>query len=574
MEAAHPSLSRIRFGPFELEVPAGELRRSGVRIRLQDQPVRILLMLLERAGQLVSREELRQKLWPDGTFVDFEHSLNTAVKKLRAALCDDAESPRYIETVPRRGYRFVGQAQLFRAIDSLAILPFENAGGDPELEYFTDGITEALIRNLAQLPGLRVMARSTMFCFKGRSCDPRAVGCELQVGAVLVGRVLQHGDRLLVGIELVETATGLQLWSDQYNRAARDIFSVQEDISREISVRLRLRLTAEAESRLKRRHTESTEAYHLYLKGRHFWHKFTDDAFRKAIQSFNQAVEIEPLYALAYVGLAECYGALGFYGYLAPAEAWPKAKAAATKALQIDESLAEAHATLAVANLFYDWDWNSAKRESRRAIELNPSYPPGYQYYSFFLLAMGRPEEAVAELQRTREFDPLSPVADYFTGVALYFSRRYDEATEQFRRILEFEPHFAEARRLLGVVYVQAGMPDKAIPELEEAAAALGSTPAGLGSLGRAYARAGQRAQAEEVLRRLERLAKEKCAGFVYVAHVYIGLGENDRAFQWAEKAFEERSSWLAWLNAEPWWDPLRADPRFQALVERVGLPS
>ncbi|MBI3484307.1 MAG: hypothetical protein HY012_04045, partial [Acidobacteria bacterium] len=198
------------------------------------------------------------------------------------------------------------------------------------------------MRNLAQLPGLRVMARSTMFCFKGRPSDPRAVGRELQVGAVLVGRVLQHGDRLLIGIELVETATGLQLWSDQYNRAARDIFSVQEDISREISVRLRLRLTAEAESRLKRRHTESTEAYHLYLKGCHFWHKFTDDAFRKAIQSFNQAVEIEPLYALAYVGLAECYGALGFYGYLAPAEAWPKAKAAATRALQIDESLAEA----------------------------------------------------------------------------------------------------------------------------------------------------------------------------------------------------------------------------------------
>jgi len=387
----------LRFDAYELNVRAGELYKNGRKIRLQVLPLRILAILLELRGQVVTRDELRERLWSPDTFVDFGHSLNTAIRKLRRALNDEAEKPRFIETLPRRGYRFVGSAaenlpalRSRKPFDSIAVLPFENASADPDTEYLSDGITESIIGNLSHLPTLRVMARSTVFRYKGQLADPQKVGNELNVRTVLTGRVVQRGDSLTIGTELVDVANGWRLWGEQYRGKLADLLAVQEEIADEISKTLRLSLTGEERKRLSKRPTRDAQAYQDYLRGRFYWNKRTADGVKKSIEYFEKAIEKDPGYPLAYAGLADSYNILGFYAYAAPRDAYPKAKAAALRALEIDEALTEAQASLADVKLHYDWDWSGAEKEFNRVVKRNPAYAIGHLIYGDLLIAMGR----------------------------------------------------------------------------------------------------------------------------------------------------------------------------------------
>jgi TolB-like protein/tetratricopeptide (TPR) repeat protein len=456
----------------------------------------------------------------------------------------------------------------------LAVLPFENSAGDPELEYLADGITESLIRQMSQLPKLQVMARTTMFRFKGGRLRPEAVGRRLGVGAVLAGHVLQRGDRLLIGVDLIDVHSGLQLWGEQYERPASDIVRMQQEISREIFGKLRLQVTGEVQQRISNWGTEVVAAYHLYLKGCHFSSMSFGEGFRKGIQYFLQAIDQDPAYGLAHVGLAECYGALGFYGYIPPNESWPKARAAAARALQIDESLAEGYASLAAAKLFYDWHPEAALSDCEHAIQLNPSYPFGFRNAAMCLISMCRSNEAYAMMEKAQALDPLSVWVHTVAGLIAYLGRDYDRALSELHKALELDLKAGEAKRAIGISYLQIGKVTEAIRELEEACALLDSPPFALASLGRAYGRAGLVDKAEAILSKLTVISEHRRVAAASTAAVYVGLGRYGEALQYLERAIDNRSSWLVWLNAEPWWDPLREHPRFESIRRRIVSPA
>ena len=460
------------------------------------------------------------------------------------------------------------------AIDSVAVLPFVNTSADPNTEYLGDGITESLINNLSQLPNLRVMARSTMFRYKGKEVDPQKVGQDLRVHAVVSGRLLQRGDTVTVQAELMDVAKGSQLWGGQYNRKAADVIALQEDLSKEISEKLRLRLTGEEKQRLRKRYTENVEAYQFYLKGRYFWNKRSEEGLTKGIEYFKQAIDKDPGYPLAYAGLADSYYILGYYNWLPPKEAYPKAKAAAVKALELDDSLAEAHAALAAVRRDFDWDWVEAEKEFRRAFELNASYASAHQWCANLFNALGRREEALTEMKKAQELDPLSLIINADLGRTFYFARQYDQSLEQFRKTLDMDPNFALAHLWLGQVYEQRRTYEAAIVEFQKGISVFGGSSYALARLGHAYAVAGRRGEAQMVLNQLDELAKQKYVSPYDTAVIYAGLGEKDRAFAWLERAYEERSNSLDFLKVEPSLDPLRSDARFQDLIRRVGLPQ
>lgn len=497
----------------------------------------------------------------------YQHADDLAVDLRRLRRGSDTDAAAVAEAPPRPRRRG-------KAIDSVAILPLENASADPDAEYLSDGITESIINNLAQLPKLRVMARSTVFRYKGQDVDPRRVGSALGVRAVLTGRVLQRGDTLIIGTELVDVVDGSHLWGRQYNRKLADIFTVQDEIAKEISETLRPRLTGEERRRLTRRHTENAQAYQLYLKGRYHWNKRTEKGFQKAIEHFQQALDQDPNYALAYAGLADCYLLLGigFYGVLPPREAMPKAKGAARKALEIDDTLAEAHTSLAHAIMNFDWDWSGAEREYMRGIELNPNYPTAHQFYAVYLMQMARFDEAVLEQRRAQDLDPLSLSINASLGLLSLYARQHDQAIDQFRKTLEMDHNFPLAHLGLGEAYEQKGMYDEAVAEFQAAIALSGGSPVMVAALGHAYAISDRRGEAQKVLDELKELSKRRYVAPFDVAMVYAGLGEKDQAFEWLQRAYEERDDWLTFLKVEPRADTLRSDPRFQDLLQRVGL--
>jgi eukaryotic-like serine/threonine-protein kinase len=488
------------------------------------------------------------------------------LKRLRRT---EMEPARAAETPdpPRRRSR--------RAIHSVAILPFENVGGDPDADYFSDGVTESIIYSLSRLPNLKVMARSTVFRYKGGAIDPREAGRELNVEAVVTGRVIQRGDTLVIGAELVDVTEGWQLWGSLYNRTLSQIFLVQDEVAAEIAEKLRVKLTGEDRKRLSKRYTESVAAYQAYLRGRYHWNKRTREGLEKGLQSFAQAIEEDPTYALAYAGLADSYALLGIaeYGVLPPREAMGKARAAAVRALEIDGTLGEAQTQVAHVTAFYDWDWVGAEREFKRAIELSPGYAFAHHWYALYLAAMERVDEAIASETRAHELDPLSPVINKNLGTIYYYARRYGQAVAQYKRALNMDPDFARTYFFLGLLYEQEGSFDDAIAAFGRAIALGGNTPVMMAALGHAYAVAGRRAEAESVLEELLARSTAEYVPAFGVATVYAGLGAADEAFAWLEKAYEERSSWLLSLKVEPMLAGLRADPRFQDLVRRVGLP-
>ncbi|HEY3025135.1 MAG TPA: tetratricopeptide repeat protein [Pyrinomonadaceae bacterium] len=459
-----------------------------------------------------------------------------------------------------------------RIINSLAVLPLLNVGHDPEMEYFSDGITESIINALAQLPKLRVVPRSTVFRYKGTEIDPQEAGRELGVRAVLTGRVLQLGDRLVVKAELIDVTNESQLWGEQYNRKPADIFEVQEEIAKEISKKLLVKLSGEEKKRLTKRHTHDTEAYRHYLKGRFYWNKRTEDGFRKGIEHFKQAIEVDPGYALAYAGLADSYILLGFYGASAPHDVMPKAKAAAIKALELDHSLSEAHNSLAYTHCAYDWDWSAAEKEFTTALKLNPNYATAHHWYAFKLAAEGRHPEAIAQMKIATELDPLALIIVTEVGWAYYFARDYDKAVKHYRRALEMDPGFSVAHMFLGTAYVQQGRYQDAILELQKAIEFSGGSAFMKAKLGHAYAAAGNREAARKVIAELGQIDHERHVSAYNVALIHAGLGETEKAFFWLEEAYKQRALFLAWINVEPMFDSVRSDPRFVDLVKRIGL--
>ena len=452
-------------------------------------------------------------------------------------------------------------------IDSVAVLPFSNVTADPDTEYLSDGITETIIDDLSQLSGLRVMARSTVFRYKGKDADAQKVGRELNVGAVLTGRVIHRGDNLTISADLVRVSDGSEIWGERFEQKVSDAQALEREIAKDISDRLRVRLTPQEQQKLAKRQTVNPEAYELYLKGRYHLEKRTAEGLNKAIEFSQQAIEKDPGYAPAYAELAFAYSTVSFYGQ-PPKEASQRAEEFAEKALELDNTLAEAHESLGFAKMSHDWDWVGAGREFGTALELNPGSAEARRGYSFYLWNMGRYQEAIREAKRARELDPLSAVVNTDLGAAFYAARQYDQAVEQLRKALDLDPKSTRIRFFLGAVYAQQSKFEQAIAVLREAGPNLGAA-----CLGYAYGRGGNKDEARKILAGFEQLSKERFVPAVWLAFIYTGLGEKDKAFEWLQKAYEQRDPMLMELKGLPLWDPLRSDPRFQALLRRMNFP-
>ena len=619
--------------------------KHGLKIKIQDLPFQLLMVLLETPGEVVTREGLRRRLWPADTFVSFDDGLNVAMQKLRGALSDSAEAPRYIETVPRQGYRFIapvtrGEVAGFQgpahtisivresddgaqfpvsrpaivaaatepqpfwrsrvvggfaalvlfallvagwyyrsaglsrgAIHSVAVLPFENAGGDPNAEYLSDGIAESLINSLSQLPNLKVMSRDSAFHYRGKETDAQSVGQALGVQAVFKGRVVQQGDTLTISAELIDAHDNSHIWGQQYSRKPSDIFVLQEEIAKEMTAVLRVRLTGEEVKRLSKVYTANPEAYENYLKGRYWWNKQTEEGFRKGIEYFERAIANDPAYALAHAGLADCYISLANFGLVSANEGYSKGREWAQKALKLDDTLIEAHVSLASVKTDYEWDWVEGEKEALRAIELNPNDAAARAAHAELLWTTGRFDESIQESKRALELNPLS--INYNTALAFTFflARRYDQAIEQGAKILELDPKFIPAYYVRGVAYVKKSMYKEAMAEFEKAVSISPDDLAALTGLGYGYAVAGRRADAEKVLARLNELSKREFVSPVWMAKIYSGLGEKDKAFESLERAYDDRSIVsVAYIKTNPMLDPLRSHPRFAELLRRMNL--
>ena len=620
MEGTRRSSGQIRFGAFEVDLRAGELRRKGLKVKLQEQPFQLLAILLEHRGDVVTREELQKTLWPGDTFVDFDHGLNKAVNKIRQALGDSAENPRFVETLGRRGYRFIadvvivdvasvelsgkptapkrlswpldwkipGLALVFVLailmvrmlhpgshaspnIRSLAVLPLESLSDDASQDYFADGMTDELITDLGQIRALRVVSRTSVMQYKRARKPLPQIARELNVDAVVEGTVLRAGEQVRITAQLIEVSADKHLWAQSYEGDFRDAMALQSKVARAIVEQIQINLNPREEAALKNVRVVSPEAYEAYLKGRYFWNKRTNDGLKKAIDYFNQAIEKDPTYAQAYTGLADSYALLGDweYGGLAPKEAFPKAEAAATKALQLDDTLGEAHTSLAFCFDLYDWNWDSAEAEFKRAIELNPGYATAHHWYSWHLAVLGRKDEAIAEMREAAALDPLSLIISADLAEVLLVARLYPQSIEQSLSTIAMDPTFAVAHYQLGQAYVQNRMYSDAMTEFQRAIELSGTNTTFTSNLAYVYALAGRRGEALKILD----YQKNRDHGFsnsAEIALIYVGLGNNDQAMTWLERAYEERFN--PSILARPSFDPLRSDKRFKDLMHRIGL--
>jgi serine/threonine protein kinase/tetratricopeptide (TPR) repeat protein len=465
---------------------------------------------------------------------------------------------------------YTNRASNAARIESLAVMPFANASGNSDVEYLSDGITESLINSLSQLPKLSVKARSSVFRYKGKEIEPHQVAKELSVQAILNGRLVQRGNDLALYLSLVDAQNGNQLWGEQYNRKLTDLVALQSEIARDVSQKLRARLSGEEERRLAKHYTENVEAYQLYLNGRFYWEKRTPEGLNRAIEYFGEAIARDSNYALAYAGLADAYALLGVF-HLSPRETFPKAREAALNALRIDDTLAEAHAALGHIKVQYEYDWAGAEREYKRAIELNPNYANAHHFYALYLAMMGRSEEGLSEIRRAQELEPFSLSIHANVGAILCQARRYDEAISQLKRVLEMNPNFDHARSVLAFAYRQKGMYEEAISEYKKRAVPVSG---GSGEIGLTYALSGRRSEALKELDKLHELSKQRYVAPYYRAIIYAGLGDKDNALHWLEKAYEDRSTRLVWIRLDPALDKLRSEPRFAELLRRMNLTT
>jgi TolB-like protein/DNA-binding winged helix-turn-helix (wHTH) protein/Flp pilus assembly protein TadD len=639
VEPSGGSAEVIRFGVFEVDPRTGELRKHGRRINLQEQPLRVLCLLLARPGELVTREELRLTLWGADHFVDFEHGLNKAISKLREALGDDRETPRYIETLPRRGYRLIapttgaqpssapGESRGVPAtgtsgivngsprrgrwmtaamilllgalvplgssvwrrlahgeagsagtaseapIRSLAVLPLQSLSDDRGQEYFADGMTDELITDLGQMSALRVISRTSAMRYKHTAETLRQIGRELGADAIVEGTVFSSGGRVRVTAQLIDARTDRHLWAHEYERNLRDVLNLQDEVARDIADAVSVELTPQERARLAGSHPVDPEAHEAYLKGLYYWNQFTEAAVKKSLGFFRRATARDPTYALGYSGLSDYYGVMYVrFGALPRQEACPRAEAAALKAVELDRSLAEGHNALAANRLFCDWDWQGAESELRQAIRLNPNYAEPRRVYATLLAYRGRAEESVSEMRRAVENDPMSVDLNQMLGWVYYMTRRYVQAIGQFRIALGLDPSRPGVHAGLGDVYIQQGRFDLALREHRKAVELSGEAPWALSGLARAEALAGKRSEARDLLARLDEMALRPPVAAFDRALVNVALGDKDRALEWLDQAYRQRASDMLELKAEPQFDGLRADPRFEDLLRRVGL--
>ena len=652
------------FGDFRLETAEQLLLRRGQPISLTPKAFDTLLVLVQSSGHLVEKDELMKRVWADA-FVE-EANLARNVWALRKTLEDDNGEHRYIETVPKRGYRFIAPVRevasadtgvliqrrvrarivseeeetseepqvrtkptippgsvvetrgpmtalslstprnrkrrnaalgllaiailivavaiptvvirnarsgsTSKTIESVAVLPFNNLSNDPELDYLSEGITENLINRLSQVSRLKIIAHNSVFRYKGKQVDPQKVGGELGVQAILIGRLEARGGELSISGELVDARDGTHLWGDHYERKLSDLQSLQGELAQDMASALRLQLSGEEKTRFGQGYTRNAEAYQLYIKGRYFWNKRTTEGMKKGLESFEQAIRLDPDYAAAYVGLADCYGVLSQVGDFSPNDVMPKAKAAALDALRIDETLAEAHASLAMIDELYDWNWKSADTEFKRAIELNPNYATAHHWYAMYLSAMGRNDEALAEIRRAEALDPVSLITDTNEGWILFCARQYDQAINKLQATIEMDPNFANAHYKLALVYEIKGMYKEAVEEHLKSKALSGDISENVEKLKAAYATSGSKGYYREELRQLK---DNSSRGYVlpkYFVLTELQLGNTEETLKWLEAAYKERTEPLAYLRVDPRFDSLRSDARFEDLLRRVNL--
>jgi TolB-like protein/DNA-binding winged helix-turn-helix (wHTH) protein/Tfp pilus assembly protein PilF len=646
-----PVSQLVRFDRFELDLRAGELRKGGIRIRLQEQPLQVLQALLETPGEVVTCEELQKRIWPADTFVDFDHGLHAAVNKLRTALSDPAVRPRYVETVGRRGYRFIGKldasdepvpvqpspinnvtpkpaprfwnswtgmmggfmvaiaiaASLVagnvyglkdwllgsaapHAFRSLAVLPLDNLSGDPKQDYFADGMTEELITQVSKFANLKVISRTSVMQYKGSKKTLPQIAGELHVDAVVEGAVQLADNRVRITAQLVDGATDKHIWGDRYDRDLSNVLLLQSEVASDIAKQIDLELTPQQQLRFRASaHPVNPDAYQSYLLGRYYWNMRTGAGLAQAGQYFADAIKKDPKFALAYSGQADYFAYLTVLGgpeILKPRDAMAQARTAASKALKLDDSLAEAHASMGNILHNYDWDWAAAENEYKKAIELNPNYAMAHHLYAHLLIETGRKEESLEEAHRALELDPYSPFVNNGLARQYYLSRDYEKAAAQCLIGLQLSPEYFPARIQLALAYEQMGRLPQAISELEQAAGLIagGGAPANSNQppldipvvhalLGHAYAIAGRTIEAHRELSALQAAAAKRYIPPSYFAILWMGLGDHRQAMAWLDRGYKDRSEHMLYLGLEPLVDPLRTEPQFVSLLKQVGLP-
>jgi TolB-like protein/Tfp pilus assembly protein PilF len=574
METSHSAEGSIRFGVFEADVRTGELRKQGVKLKLQDQPFQVLQVLLQHPGEVVPREELRTRIWPSDTFVDFDVGINNAIKRLREALGDSAETPRFIETLSRRGYRFVGTISASpRKFESLAVLPLEDLSRDPEQEYFAEGLTEALITMLAKIGELRVVSRTTVMQYKGARKALPEIARELGVDAIVEGTVFRAADRVRITAQLIDAQKETHLWAESYERDLRNVLALQSEVALAIAREVQVKLTPQERAQFAQARPVDPEAYEAYLKGRYHWNRRSGEGLGKAVQHFQHAIAKDPTYAAAYAGLADCLSILGLWGVVAPEEGCGKAKELALQALAIDRSLAEAHNSLAFAAMWYDYDFSTAEKEFERSLELNPRYATAHSWFGIYLAMMGRYEEGYTESKRALRLDPHSSAIRYCLGTLYLSGRRYDQAIEQYEEALDLEPTNALAHGFLGVAYLCKSLHEPAIGAARKGVQYSQGASAFVATLGEIYAAAGYRDEAQKILEQLQNVSKHRYVTPYLVARIYTALGKKDEALHWLETGHREHEALMVFLKIDPRLDDLRGDPRFEDLLRRMNFP-
>ncbi len=579
------------FGPFRLEPTERLLRREGQSISLKPKVFDLLLKLVTNVGHILLKEELMEQVWPDS--IVEEHNLTVSISLLRIALGDNHRYPAYIETVAKRGYRFVAPVKLISdknleshnwlsdtasdllnepmsEMHSLAVLPFKNISAHARNQYLGFGLADALITRLSTLNQITVRPTSAVLKFAGKA--PVSAGRQLKVETILDGSIQKWGKQIRVTAQQIRVRDGMILWAAKFDEQFTNLFAVEDSISEQVARALSAGLAEVQTRQLKQGHTKQVAAYHAYLKGRYFFNKRSADGFEKSIKYFNQAIEIDPHYALAYAGLAASYNLLAIYTLCPPREALRKAKAAALQALKLDSGLAEAHTIIGHIKMRSEWDWSGAEEELQRAIELNRNCASAHQIYSLYLRTTGRVEESMIEIKRAQELDPLSLSINASMGAALYLARRYDEAIEQLKSIIEMDNNFPTAHYLLGLSYDQQGMSDQAIAEHKRTIELLGNHAEPRASLGYALARAGRSKEARKVLKWLAETARHRHVSPYQSALIHTALGNVDDAFIFLERGFEEQDEELSLLKMDPMLDNLRDDRRFAILLQRIGL--
>jgi len=628
--ATQPRVSeRLRFDDFELDVRAGELRKHGVRLRLRGQPLQLLEILLERAGDVVTRDELRDRIWPADTFVDFDHSLHNAIARIREVLGDSAETPRYIETLPRKGYRYIGPVEDFQTrplatettghttrtvnhvipqsrkqslafivfcalfalgltswatwryvhtkaaappIHSIAVLPLDNLSGDPSEEFFADGMTDQLITDLAQIGSLRVISRTSVMQYKGAKKGLPEIARELNVDAIVEGSVIRSGQRVRVTAQLIQASTDRHLWAQTYDHDLGDILKLQGEVADAIAQQVRAQLTPTQQAQLRQGHAVNAAAYDAYLKGRLiFTSEFTKpDSLRRAQHYFQESLQRDPNFALSYTGLADTYVFLAFAGALQKDQAYRSAKEALVKALELDDSIGETYDTLGLLSAYFEWDWDAADREFNRSLALAPNYSCAHEDRAQFLALRGRRAEALAEIAKIDQLDYSFSAADTESRT-FYSLRDYQGLIEASRRALLFDPKDWFQHYSLGIGYEGTGKLPEAIAEYQKTAELSGDSQS-MVALAHVYSTVGKKAEAEKILRDLDRKLQRTSASPYAMATIYANLGENDKAFEFLEKAYSQKSFDILSLKSDLVLDHLHPDPRFENLLRRIGL--